>query len=45
MFGLSHTGKVWKENQDHYLMATFHKRVNVISTNLPNIEQRFPLDG
>jgi len=45
VFGLSHTGKVRKENQDHYLMATFHKRVNVISTNLPNIEQRFPQDG
>lgn len=42
VFGLSHTGTVRKENQDHYLMATFHKRINVISTNLPNIEQRFP---
>lgn len=43
VFGLSHTGTVRKENQDHYLMATFHRRINVISTNLPNIEQRFPL--
>ena len=42
VFGLSHTGTVRKENQDHYLMATFHKRMNVISTNLPNIEQSFP---
>lgn len=43
VFGLSHTGRVRKENQDHFLMASFHKRMNVISTNLPNIEQRFPL--
>ncbi|WP_310571107.1 serine/threonine-protein phosphatase [Gemmatimonas sp.] len=42
VFGLSHTGTVRKENQDHYLMATFHKRINVISSNLPDIEQRFP---
>lgn len=43
VFGLSHAGLVRKENQDHYLMATFHKRINVISTNLPNLEQRFPI--
>ena len=42
VFGLSHTGTVRKENQDHYLMATFHMRINVISSNLPDIEQRFP---
>lgn len=42
VFGLSHPGKVRKENQDHYLMATFLKRTSVISTNLPNIEQCFP---
>ena len=30
VFGLSHAGLVRKENQDHYLMATFHKRINVI---------------
>jgi len=42
VFGLSDTGTVRKENQDHYLMATFHKRINVISTNLPNVEQRLP---
>jgi len=42
VFGLSDTGTVRKENQDHYLMATFHKRINVISTNLPNVDQRLP---
>lgn len=43
VFGLSHPGKVRQENQDHYLIATLHKRINVISTNLANVEQRFPL--
>ncbi len=43
VFGLSHTGLVREENQDHFLMAMFHKRINVISTNLPDIEQRFPV--
>lgn len=42
VFGLSHTGRVRKENQDHFLLATFHKRVNVISTNLENGSQRLP---
>ncbi len=42
VFGLSHTGKLRKENQDHYLMATFHKRINVLSTSLPSIEEHFP---
>ena len=32
--GLTHTGRVRKENQDHFLLATVHKRVNVIATNL-----------
>jgi serine/threonine protein phosphatase PrpC len=32
--GLTHVGRVRKENQDHFLLATVHKRVNVIATNL-----------
>jgi serine/threonine protein phosphatase PrpC len=32
--GLTHTGRVRSENQDHFLLATVHKRVNVIATNL-----------
>jgi serine/threonine protein phosphatase PrpC len=32
--GLTHAGRVRKENQDHFLLATVHKRVNVIATNL-----------
>ena len=31
---LTHIGKVRKENQDHYLIATIHKRVQVVATNL-----------
>ena len=40
--GLSHIGLVRKENQDHFLMATFHKRTNIIATNIPNAEERLP---
>lgn len=32
--GLTHAGRVRSENQDHFLLATVHKRVNVIATNL-----------
>jgi serine/threonine protein phosphatase PrpC len=32
--GLTHVGRVRAENQDHFLLATIHKRVNVIATNL-----------
>ena len=29
VYGLSHQGKVRKENQDHFLLATIHKRLKV----------------
>jgi serine/threonine protein phosphatase PrpC len=32
--GLTHVGKVRKENQDHFLLATVNKHVNVLATNL-----------
>ncbi|MEO6528786.1 MAG: protein phosphatase 2C domain-containing protein [Gemmatimonadaceae bacterium] len=32
--GLTHAGKVRAENQDHFLLATIHKRVDVLATNL-----------
>jgi serine/threonine protein phosphatase PrpC len=38
-FGLSHPGKVRVENQDRFLLATFHKRINVIQSNLDAGEQ------
>jgi protein phosphatase len=34
VFGLSHPGNVRSENQDHFLLATIHKRVQIIQTNL-----------
>ena len=40
--GLTHVGKVRAENQDHFLLASIHKRVNVIATNL-GTEQQLPL--
>ena len=33
-FGLSHQGKVRKDNQDHFLLASIHKRIDVQGTNL-----------
>ena len=41
-FGLSHQGKVRKDNQDRFLLATIHKRVNVVGSNLDDIE-RLPM--
>jgi serine/threonine protein phosphatase PrpC len=32
--GLTHVGKVRKDNQDHVLLATVNKQVNVLATNL-----------
>jgi protein phosphatase len=37
-FGVTHPGKVRKENQDHYLFCTLHKTMRVGGTNLPNPE-------
>lgn len=39
---LSHTGLVRKDNQDHYLIATLHKRTHVFATNIPNSDERIP---
>src|ERR1043166_10089448 len=38
LFGLTHPGKVRKENQDHFLISTLHKTIRVLSTSLPNPE-------
>ena len=40
--GLTHVGKMRKDNQDHFLLATIHKRVNILATNLDE-KQRLPL--
>ena len=43
VFGLSHAGKVRAQNQDHFLLATVHKRVQVIQTNLTE-QERLPME-
>lgn len=37
-FGLTHAGRVRKDNQDHFLYATLHKTMRVWGTSLPNPE-------
>lgn len=36
-FGLTHTGKVRKINNDHFLLASIHKRLAVHRTSLPSL--------
>lgn len=40
--GVSHAGNVPSDNQDHFLIATFHRRINVLGTNLPDVARRLP---
>ena len=42
VFGLTHSGLVRKENQDHFLIASIHKRVQVLKTSL-SAQEREPL--
>ncbi|HEY7683720.1 MAG TPA: protein phosphatase 2C domain-containing protein [Gemmatimonadales bacterium] len=44
LFGLTHPGKVRKENQDHFLMCTVHPEVVIHGTSLPTLD-RLPLRG
>ena len=44
LFGLTHRGKVRKENQDHFLLATVHHQVVVHGTSLPGPD-KLPLRG
>lgn len=44
LFGLTHPGKVRKENQDHFLVCTVHPQAVVHGTSLPNVEI-LPLRG
>jgi protein phosphatase len=39
--GLTHIGKVRKQNQDHFLLASIHKRIEIHRTSLGN-ENRLP---
>ncbi len=44
LFGLTHPGKVRKENQDHFLVSTVHQQVVVHGTSLPD-PGKLPLRG
>lgn len=44
LFGLTHMGKVRKNNQDHFLLCTVHPQVLVHGTSLPMPDQ-LPLRG
>ncbi len=39
VFGLTHQGKVRKTNNDHFLIASLHKRMDVVLTSLPGLAQ------
>ncbi len=41
VFGLSHAGKVRKQNQDHFLLASIHKTMRLLQTSLSD-EERLP---
>lgn len=44
MFGLTHVGRVRRENQDHFMLCTVHPQVVVHGTSLPDPES-LPLRG
>lgn len=42
LFGLTHPGKVRRENQDHFLVSTVHQQAVIHGTSLPDAD-RLPL--
>ena len=44
LFGLTHTGRTRKENQDHFMLCTVHPQVVVHGTSLPDVDD-LPLRG
>jgi len=40
-YGLTHAGKVRNENQDHFLLSSLHKRMEVHLTSLPNASELY----
>ena len=38
LFGVTHRGKVRRENQDHFLLATLHRQMVVHGTSLPHAD-------
>jgi protein phosphatase len=39
VWGLTHQGKVRETNEDHFLLGTLRKQLDIISTSLPQAEQ------
>ncbi len=44
VYGLTHVGKVREVNQDHFLLCSLHKQMQIHLTSLPNADQ-LPLEG
>lgn len=44
MFGITHSGLVRRDNQDHFLLATVHPHIVIHGTSLPDAEA-LPLHG
>lgn len=42
VFGITHVGRVRPENQDHYLICSLHKRMQIYSTSIPEAELQSP---
>jgi len=38
-YGLTHQGKVRKTNNDHFLLASLHKRTDILLTSLPGLAE------
>jgi PPM family protein phosphatase len=38
VYGLTHPGRVRKENQDHFVICSLHKQVTIHNTSLPDAE-------
>jgi len=43
-YGLTHAGKVRETNQDHFMISSLQKRMEVHRTSIPNVDQ-LPLQG
>ena len=39
VWGLTHPGKLRKTNEDHFLLGSLHKRLDIRATSLPAAEQ------
>jgi protein phosphatase len=38
VYGLTHPGKVRKNNQDHFLLGSLRRRLDILKTSLPSLE-------